>query len=60
MARRDADVPSLVAGLALAAFGTVLLLDALDVVNIRFAALAPMVCALLGAILLAVGLRRQD
>jgi hypothetical protein len=60
MARRPQDPVALVAGLAIAAFGAVLLLDRLDVVDLRFAALAPLVCALLGAILLATGLTRRD
>jgi hypothetical protein len=53
-------VPSLVAGVALAVFGAVLLLDRLDVLDLRFAALGPLVCAVAGAILLASGLVRRD
>jgi hypothetical protein len=53
-------LPSLVAGLALVALGAVLLLDALDAYELRFAALAPVACAAVGAILLAAGLSRSD
>jgi hypothetical protein len=58
--RRSPDLPSLVAGIAIAIFGAVLLLDSADVLNLRFAALAPLVCAVVGAILLASGLVRRD
>jgi hypothetical protein len=60
VARRGPDTPSLVAGIAIALFGVVLLLDRADVLHLRFAALAPLVCALIGAILLASGLARRD
>ena len=53
------DLASLVAGLALVGFGAVLLLDQLDVVDLRFAAIGPIVCAVLGAILLGAGLGRR-
>jgi hypothetical protein len=56
---RRPDPVSLVAGLALMAFGGVLLLDATDAVNLRFGAVAPLVLALLGSILLASGLSRR-
>jgi hypothetical protein len=58
--RRRPDLPSLVAGVAVAVFGGVLLLDRLDVLDLRFAALGPLACAVLGAILLASGLVRGD
>jgi hypothetical protein len=58
--RRSPDLPSLVAGIAIAIFGAVLLLDSADVLDLRFAALAPLVCAVAGAILLASGLVRRD
>jgi hypothetical protein len=58
--RRRPDAPSLVAGLAIVVFGVVLLLDRVDVLNLRFAALGPLVCAVAGAILLASGLVRRD
>jgi hypothetical protein len=57
---RRADIPSLVAGVAIALLGVVLLLDRLDVLDLRFAALGPLACAALGAILLASGLTRRD
>jgi len=57
---RRPDPPSLVAGLGLLAFGGVLLADGLDAFSLRFAALAPLAFALLGAILLATGLDRRD
>lgn len=59
MARRELDIPSLVAGLAIVVLGTALLLDRLDVLTLRFAALGPLVCAVLGAVLLATGLVRR-
>ena len=59
MARRP-DPTSLVAGLALAAFGVVLLLDAAGALDLRFAALGPLACALVGGILLTSGLSRGD
>ena len=51
-------VPSLVAGLALLALGGVLLLDATSAIELRFAGLAPLACAAIGAILLSAGLSR--
>ena len=59
MPRRQLDVPSLVGGLALAGFGTLLLLDQLDVLDLRFGYLWPAVTATVGAILLASGLSRD-
>ena len=57
--RRGPDIPALVAGLAVLAFGAVLLLDALDAIDLTFAALGPLACAAVGAILLASGLGRR-
>ena len=54
------DVPSLVAGLAVTALGTVLLLDQLGSLDLGFAALGPIACAVIGGILLANGLNRRD
>ncbi|MBA2346690.1 MAG: hypothetical protein H0V81_00185, partial [Solirubrobacterales bacterium] len=45
--------------LAVLALGVVLLLDATDVVHLRLAVLAPLFLAVIGAILLAVGLDRS-
>lgn len=59
MGRRRPDLTSLVAGIAIVLFGTVLLLDRADVLDLRFASLAPIVCAVAGAILLASGLVRR-
>jgi hypothetical protein len=58
--RRGLDLPSLVAGVAVLVFGAVLLLDRVDVLNLRFGALGPLACAVMGAILLASGLARRD
>ena len=60
MRRTSPDLPSVVAGLALIALGAVLMADAVGVIDLRFAALAPIACAAVGAILLALGLNRQD
>jgi hypothetical protein len=54
------DIPTLVAGLALLAFGGVLLLDALGVLELTFGLFAPVACAAAGAILLANGLSRTE
>ena len=54
------DIPSLVAGLALLALGVVLLLDSTGTIDATFANTAPIVCAAVGAILLATGLTRRD
>jgi len=53
------DVPSLVAGVAVIAFGVVLLLDAEGTLELTFAVLGPLICAAAGAILLASGLSRR-
>ncbi len=53
------QVPVLVAGLALVGLGVLLLLDATGAVALRFGWLAPAVCAVLGAALLAAGLTRR-
>lgn len=50
------DIPSLVAGLVVIALGTLLLLDRLDVLDLRFGWLFPALAAAIGAILLASGL----
>jgi hypothetical protein len=57
---RRPDIPSLVAGCVIVAFGAVLLADRLDAVDLTFAGLAPLACAVVGAILLASGLARRD
>jgi hypothetical protein len=47
---------SLVGGVAVAVIGALLLLDVLDALTLRFAALAPLACAAVGGVLLARGL----
>ena len=54
------DIPALVAGLALLAFGGVLLLNSLDAIDLGFGGFAPIACAVTGAILLANGLSRRE
>lgn len=56
---RSPDVPSLVGGLTLVAFGAVLLLDRLDAIDLSFGTFAPIASAAVGAILLALGLSRR-
>jgi membrane protein implicated in regulation of membrane protease activity len=58
--RTSPDGPSLVAGATLLALGGLLLADALGALDLTFAWLAPIVCAAVGAVLLAVGLGRAD
>jgi hypothetical protein len=58
VARREVDVTSLVAGLAIAGFGLLLLLDRVDALDLRFGYFWPALTATIGAILLASGLTR--
>ena len=51
-------MPSLVAGLAVVVLGAVLLLHAVNAIELSFALFAPLACAATGAILLASGLSR--
>jgi hypothetical protein len=60
MSERRPDLASLIAGVGLVVFGAVLLADALDLVDLRFAALGPLACFLVGDVLLATGLTRRD
>jgi hypothetical protein len=53
-------VPSLVAGLAVVVLGAVLLLHAVNAIELSFALFAPLACAATGAILLASGLSRRE
>lgn len=53
------DIPSLAAGLAVIALGTLLLLDAVGAFELTFGLFAPVACAATGAILLASGLSRR-
>jgi len=59
VARRELDVTSLVAGLAISGFGLLLLLDQVDALDLRFGYFWPAVTATIGAILLASGLSRD-
>lgn len=54
------DIRALVAGLGVLALGGVLLLDALEAIDLTFALFAPAACAVTGAILLANGLSRRE
>jgi hypothetical protein len=54
--RARVDVVALVGGISVAVIGVLLLLDVLDALNLRFAALAPIACAAVGGVLLARGL----
>jgi hypothetical protein len=56
--RRSADPTSLVAGIAVLALGVLLLLDATGTLELRFGVLGPVLCAAMGAILLASGMTR--
>ena len=55
----ELDAPSLVGGVVLIALGLLLLLDRLTVIDLGFGALAPIACAAVGAVLLALGLSRR-
>jgi len=57
--RPSPDPTSLVAGIAVIALGVLLLLDASGTLDLRFAVLAPVACAAMGAILLASGMTRR-
>jgi hypothetical protein len=54
------DVAALVAGILVAAFGVVLLLDAAGTLHLRLAVLVPVAAFICGATLLAAGLTRRD
>ncbi len=54
-----ADPVSVVAGVVLTVLGTLLLLDAQDVITLRFDYGAPAVLAAVGAVLLTAGLTRE-
>lgn len=59
MGRARPDLPSLVAGIVVTALGALLLADQGGALELRFAILAPALCAAFGAILLALGLSRR-
>jgi hypothetical protein len=50
----------LVAGLGVILIGVLVLLDSQDVINMHFGVLGPLICAVVGATLLAIGLTRRD
>jgi hypothetical protein len=56
---RRLDVAALAAGIGVAILGLLVLLDSSDVIRLRFAVLGPVVCATIGATLLAMGLTRR-
>jgi LiaI-LiaF-like transmembrane region len=56
MGRRPVDLAALVCGIVVTGIGVVLLLDFLDVIELDFGALWPLMLAFAGAILLALGL----
>lgn len=60
VSRAKVDLVALVGGIAVLVLGAVLLLDGLDVLNLRFAALAPLACAAVGGVLLARGLEGTE
>jgi hypothetical protein len=60
MRGRSPDLVSLVAGVAVAALGVLLLLDDAGSLDLSFAVFAPVACAAMGAILLAAGLSHRD
>ena len=56
MTRRGFDPASLVSGLVVIALGVILLLDQVDAIDLSFGYLVPTLLAVVGSILLAVGL----
>ena len=60
MRDRRPDLASLVAGLAVAVVGILLLLDDGGTLDLSFALFAPVACAATGAILVAAGLSRRE
>jgi hypothetical protein len=60
MPRARLDIASIVAAVGVAMIGVLVVLDGQDVLHLRFAVLGPLVCATIGATLLAMGLMRRD
>lgn len=56
---RRADPVSIVAGIAVMALGTLILLDQSDALRLRFDYAAPAMLATVGVVLLALGLGRR-
>ena len=56
---RRPDLPSLASGIALIAVGTMLLFDRLEMIEVGFGVLSPLLLAALGVMLLTLGLSRR-
>jgi hypothetical protein len=56
---RRPDLPTLVAGVGLVALGALVALDRIGELDLRFGVYAPVVCAILGLVLLVTGLTRS-
>jgi len=56
---RRFDAGALAAAVGVATIGLLLLLDSSGAIRLRFAVLGPVVCATIGATLLAMGLTRR-
>jgi hypothetical protein len=54
------DLATLISGLAIAALGTVLLLDQAGQLSLDFGSLAPLVLCVVGLVLLVGGLAKRD
>ena len=54
------DLATLISGLAIAALGTVLLLDQAGELTLDFGSLAPLVLCVIGLVLLVGGLAKRD
>lgn len=54
------DLATLISGLAIAALGTVLLLDQAGELSLDFGSLAPLVLCVIGLVLLVGGLAKRD
>jgi hypothetical protein len=60
MPRARLDIASIVAAVGVAVLGLLVVLDGQDVLSLHFGVLAPLICATVGATLLAMGLTRRD
>jgi hypothetical protein len=54
------EIGPLVAGLGVIVIGVLALLDSQDVISLHFGVLGPLIFAVAGATLLAIGLTRRD
>lgn len=59
MPRARLELGPLVAGLGVMLVGVLALLDSQDVISLDFGVLGPLVCAVVGATLLALGMTRR-